>query len=74
MKLELLHVVNGYRKFHIGFYDNIQDAVKALKKEVDINSAINKPKYRKSLRGNTIRIDYGAKTCYYLIQPREVKK
>lgn len=32
MKIELLHVVNGYRKFHLGFYDDMHQAIKALKK------------------------------------------
>ena len=72
MKIELLHVVNGYRKFHLGFYDSGQEAVEAMKRDVAINSAINKPRYRKSLRDNTIRIDYGAKTCYYLLEARKV--
>ena len=31
MKIELLHVVNGYRKFHLGFYDDMHQAIKALK-------------------------------------------
>lgn len=25
MKVELLHVINGYRKFHLGFYDRWKD-------------------------------------------------
>lgn len=27
MKVELLHVINGYRKFHLGFYDSGQEAL-----------------------------------------------
>lgn len=34
MKIELLHVVNGYRKFHLGFYDSGQEAVEAMKRDV----------------------------------------
>lgn len=72
MKIELLHVVNGYRKFHIGFFDNMHQAIKALKNHVYAYSAISEPRFRKSMSGNSIRIDYGAKTCYYLLQVRKV--
>lgn len=72
MKIELLHVVNGYRKFHLGFFDDGQKAVEALKRDVAINSAIHEPRFRKSMSDDDIRIDYGAKTCYYLLQARKV--
>lgn len=72
MKIELLHVVNGYRKFHLGFYDSGQEAVEAMKRDIAINSAIHEPRFRKSMSGNSIRIDYGAKTCYYLLEARKV--
>lgn len=72
MKIELLHVINGHRKFHIGFYDNIKDAVKALKRDVAINSAIHEPRFRKTMSDDGIRIDYGVKTCYYLLEARKV--
>lgn len=63
MKVELLHVINGYRKFHLGFYDDMHQAIKALKNHVYAYSAISEPRFRKSMSGNSIRIDYGAKTC-----------
>lgn len=72
MKIELLHVVNGYRKFHLGFFDDGQKAVEAMKRDVAINSAIHEPRLRQSRSTNSIRIDYGAKTCYYLLQARKV--
>lgn len=72
MKIELLHVVNGYRKFHLGFFDDGQEAVEAMKRDIAINSAIHEPRFRKSRSTNSIRIDYGAKTCYYLLEAREV--
>ena len=73
MKIELLHVINGYRKFHLGFYDDMRQAIKALKNNhVYAYSAISEPRFRKSMSGNSIRIDYGAKTCYYLLEAREV--
>lgn len=72
MKVELLHVINGYRKFHLGFFDDGQKAVEALKRDVAINSAIHEPRFRQSRNTNSIRIDYGAKTCYYLLEARKV--
>ena len=63
MKIELLLVVNGYRKFHLGFYDSGQEAVEAMKRDIAINSAIHEPRFRKSMSDDGIRIDYGAKTC-----------
>lgn len=35
-------------------------------------SAISEPRFRKSMSGSSIRIDYGAKTCYYLLEARKV--
>jgi hypothetical protein len=72
MKIELLHVVNGYRKFHLGFYDSGQEAVEAMKRDIAINSAIHEPRLRQSRSTNSIHIDYGAKTCYYLLEARKV--
>lgn len=51
MKIELLHVVNGYRKFHLGFYDDMHQAIKALKNHVYAYSAISEPRFRKSMSG-----------------------
>ncbi|MCO4473056.1 hypothetical protein Si131_01323 [Streptococcus infantarius subsp. infantarius] len=73
MKIELLHIVNGHRKFHLGFYDDMHQAIKALKNNhVYAYSAISEPRFGKSMSGNSIRIDYGAKTCYYLLEARKV--
>jgi hypothetical protein len=72
MKIELLHVINGYRKFHLGFFDDMHQAIKALKNHAYAYSAISEPRFRKSMSGNSIRIDYGAKTCYYLLEARKV--
>lgn len=38
------------------------------------SSAINNPRFRKSMSGNTIRIDYGAVDCYYLITVSKEKE
>ena len=72
MKIELLHVINGYRKFHLSFYDSGQEAVEAMKRDIAINSAIHEPRFRQSRSTNSIRIDYGAKACYYLLEARKV--
>lgn len=70
--IELLHVINGYRKFHLGFFDDMHQAIKALKNHAYAYSAIPEPRFRKSMSGNSIRIDYGAKDCYYLLEARKV--
>lgn len=46
------------------FQPNLVDAIK---EHVRVNSAIINPRYSKSMSGEAIRIDYGAKDCYYLI-------
>lgn len=51
----------------IGYYSNIKEAVEAIKEHVRANSAISNPRYSKSWKNNHIRIDYGAKDCYFLI-------
>ena len=50
---------------------HIHAAVKALKAHQAVYSAINNPRFSKSMSGETIRIDYGAKDCYYLIERTE---
>jgi len=64
---KLQHIVNGFYPITVGTFDNIQDAVDAIKEHVRVNSAIINPRYAKSMSGEAIRIDYGAKDCYYLI-------
>ena len=64
---KLQHIVNGFYPITIGNFDNVQDAVDTIKSHVRVNSAIINPRYAKSVSGKAIRIDYGAKDCYYLI-------
>lgn len=64
---KLQHIVNGFYPITIGNFDNVQDAVDAIKSHVRANSAIINPRYTKSMSGEAIRIDYGAKDCYYLL-------
>ncbi|GMX68160.1 TPA: hypothetical protein TVW26_001814 [Streptococcus equi subsp. equi] len=64
---KLQHIVNGFYPITVGTFDNIQDAVDVIKEHVRVNSAIINPRYAKSISSEAIRIDYGAKDCYYLI-------
>ncbi|HEP5938615.1 TPA: hypothetical protein VC364_000690 [Streptococcus pyogenes] len=64
---KLQHIVNGFYPIILGNFDNVQDAVDAIKEHVRVNSAIINPRYAKSMSGEAIRIDYGAKDCYYLL-------
>ena len=61
------HIIAGFYPVTIETFDDIQDAVDAIKEHVRVNSAITNPHYAKSMSGDFIRIDYGAKDCYYLI-------
>ncbi|HEM4246454.1 hypothetical protein HO939_05130 [Streptococcus suis] len=65
--IELYFIFNGHRRYHLGNFVQVQDAIDALKEHQKSSSAINNPRFRKSMSGNTIRIDYGAVDCYYLI-------
>lgn len=65
--IELYFIFNGHRRYHLGNFVQVQDAINALKAHQKSSSAINNPRFRKSMSGNTIRLDYGAVDCYYLI-------
>lgn len=69
------HIVNGFYPIVIGEFNHIQLAADAIKSDVSIHSAIFNPKYQKSLSkdGNVIRIDYGARDCYYVIEGKNCK-
>lgn len=69
--LELYFVYNGHRKCSLGKFVHIHAAVKALKAHQAVYSAINNPRFCKSISGECIRIDYGAKDCYYVIERTE---
>ena len=68
--IELHFIFNGHRRYHLGNFVQVQDAINALKAHQKLTSAINTPRFRKSMSGNTIRIDYGSVDCYYLITGR----
>ena len=63
--IELYFIFNGHRRFYLGEF--VHSAINALKEHQSTSSAINNPCFRKSMSWETIRIDYGAVDCYYLI-------
>lgn len=65
--IELYFVYNGYRKIYLGSFEQVQSAVTALKTHQASSSAITNPTFIKSMSGENIRIDYGARDCYYLM-------
>lgn len=65
--IELYFVYNGHRKKYIGTFLHPHSAISALKGHQATYSAITKPRFVKTLSGDSIRIDYGARDCYYLI-------
>lgn len=69
--IDLYFVYNGHRKFYLGTFEHIHSAIKALKEHQYVNSAITKPHFSKSMVNDVIRIDYGARDCYYLIVASE---
>lgn len=54
---KLQHIIHGFYPFELGIFDNVQEAVKAIKDHVRVNSAITNPHYAKSMSGDSIRID-----------------
>lgn len=65
--IELYFIYNGHRKILIGSFDHIHSAINELKKHQASYSEISHPRFRKSMSGENIKIDYGAADCYYLI-------
>lgn len=72
--IELYFIYNGYRKIYLGSFEQVQSAVTALKTHQASNSAITNPTFIKSMSGETIRIDYGANDCYYLLTKKTEEK
>lgn len=72
--IELYFIYNGYRKILIGCFSHIHSTINELKKHQASYSAINPPRFRKSMSGENIRIDYVAVDCYYLITKKREEK
>lgn len=64
-------VVNGHWRLGLGDFVTAQEAVLALKHHVATYSAISRPTFAKSWNKQSLRIDYGAKDCYYLIERKD---
>ena len=72
--INLYFIYNGHRKILIGSFGHIHGAINELKQHQASYSAVNNPRFRKSMSGENIRIDYGAVDCYYLITKKTEEK
>lgn len=71
--IELYFIFNGHRRFYLGEFVHVHSAIDALEVHQKTSSAINNPRFHKSMSGNAIRIDYGAVDCYYLLTKKETQ-
>lgn len=73
MSYEATMIINGYQTVHIGYYDNKEKAARAIIAHILENSGLPRPRVVATIqiRSKKIRIDYGSKTCYYLIERRK---
>ncbi|HFU4217117.1 TPA: hypothetical protein ACGO8M_000493 [Streptococcus suis] len=62
-------ILNGHQPVHIGYYASKEKAAEAIIEHAKSNSAEKRLRFiaSKKIRSQTIRIDYGAIDCYYLI-------
>ena len=69
MTYEATMIINGHQPVHIGYYANKEKAAEAIINHAKNNSAEKRLRFiaSKKIRSQTIRIDYGAVDCYYLI-------
>ena len=72
MTYEATMIINGHQPIHIGYYTSKETAAKAIIDHAKNNSAEKRLRFiaSKKIRSQTIRIDYGAVDCYYLIERR----
>ncbi|NQP58242.1 hypothetical protein HO913_02755 [Streptococcus suis] len=70
MNYEVTMIINGHQPVHIGYYASKEKAAEAIIEHAKKNSAEKRLRFiaSKKIRGQTIRIDYGACDCYYLIE------
>ncbi|HEM3710158.1 TPA: hypothetical protein U1D09_000279 [Streptococcus suis] len=75
MTYEATLIINGHQPVHIGNYPNKEKAAEAIIEHANNNSAENRLRFiaSKKIRSQTIRIDYGAVDCYYLIIKKETQ-
>ena len=69
MTYEATFMLYGYTAVPIGQFETKELAAQAIVDHIIENSGIPRPRVvaTKKIRSKEIRIDYGAKTCYYLI-------
>ncbi|WP_105107932.1 hypothetical protein [Streptococcus suis] len=62
-------ILNGHQPVNIGYFDTKESAAEAIINHAKNNSAEKRLRFiaTKKIRSQTIRIDYGAVDCYYLI-------
>lgn len=75
MSYEATMIINGHQPVHIGNYPNKEKAAEAIIEHAKNNSAEKRLRFiaSKKIRSQTIRIDYGAVDCYYLITKKETQ-
>lgn len=69
MTYEATFMLYGYKAVPIGQFETKELAAQAILDHIIENSDIPKPRIvaTMKIRSKEIRIDYGSKTCYYLI-------
>lgn len=66
--MRVYFVYEGYFKQLLGRTSEVQEAVKMIKEHHAKLQRSDKARWKKSLGRGTIRIDYGAKDCYYVME------
>lgn len=69
MTYKATFMLYGYKAVPIGLFDTKELAAQAIVDHIIENSGILRPRVvaTMKIRSKEIRIDYGSKTCYYLI-------
>ncbi|HHV3261170.1 TPA: hypothetical protein ACUJN5_000856 [Streptococcus agalactiae] len=69
MSYKATFLLYGYKAVPIGLFDTKELAAQAIVDHIIENSGIPRPRVvaTMKIRSKEIRIDYGSKTCYYLI-------
>ena len=69
MTYEAKFMLYGYKEVPIGQFESKEMAAQAILDHVIENSGIPRPRITATMkiRSKEIKIDYGSKTCYYLI-------
>ncbi|HEM6112245.1 TPA: hypothetical protein U2B98_001191 [Streptococcus suis] len=69
-------IINGHQPVNIGYFDTKESAAEAIINHAKNNSAEKRLRSiaTKKIRSQTIRIDYGAVDCYYLITVSKEKE